>query len=547
MKYVIYCGHTDSGDVINMTHNINIDYAFLNKTGELYSIEILTPDINISQADYVMRYINRENGARGFSFLRGGRKGSSLKYELIKRALSELGIKPLKKSWAVREAELTCIGSGEAVYSILRGRIMSCGQMICIVNKDNLFVDGNMYDILHSLYLEKKVRLFPSILIDRPGRKYICMYCENELPGELLDGYSRCPCCGNYVDFDEPLFACGAEENRKRCVHVKYKCDRKLTLYQDRASLELASFLNEDGHECLLWTAPGTEDMHIASRTIREVLNRGGRVLIGFPSRDEALESFLLLKETFPGAKVVFDDGPSGADMGNIVICQFENIKRYYETFELAILNGLPDDEDCLGPHLRRAIRQDGRVIYETSTPDYNTYSRAVRGDIKLITVPLRGNGKPSAEPRILTYKAMSPENFFIPGEVADFLVWSLREKMRTCILVPSCGLVDMLKNELLSIDGIDEQCLLGTEPMILIVPFSYGHIYDGMENVILFFADQREIFDEKSLLYGAGICENGGPGEVIFVGSKESDEMYNVKLMLRFMNKTAWEMGYLK
>ena len=69
-------------------------------------------------------------------------------------------------------------------------------------------------------------------------------------------------------------------------------------------------------------------------------------------------------------------------------------------------------------------------------------------------------------------------------------------------------------------------------------------------ENIIVFFADDKNVFDEKMLLNAAGLsgrCHPHTMGEVIFVGSKESDEMYNARLMLRFLNKTAWELGCLK
>lgn len=556
MKYVIYCAHTSQGDIINMTHNPYIDYAFIKESHDIYGFEILTPDLDISRVNYIMRSMNKEPGPVRHLLLRNIRSSSGLKMEHMKKAMLELGINyPRKFRHIINGENLGHMETVYALHSLLKGRIMDYCELDELIKCEGIFLEDNVYDMLQILYLKRHIDIIPSIRIDKPWRKYTCRHCEEEIHAGALNAGSRCPACGSYIDFEEPLFACGIKSEHGGCISIKYKAYKKLTLYQDRAVMELSSFLDNDRDECLLWTVPGAEDINITSNVTRDVLARGGRVGIGVSCSDDGKDYCSVINETFPNTPYVFHEGPGLVNKYDITILNCKDIRRYYKSFDLIILNECPvypmGNTDTGYILARRALKEKGKIIHATSVPDFHIYNRAIKGTIKLITVPLRKHGKPSPEPRILTYKALASGISFIPGAVLDFILWSINEKVRVRIIVPEHSMISELRYALLNCGEVKEEWLDCQNPGILIATLPLRLInVEEEENIIVFMADDNTVFDEKNLLKAAAIpgrYYSYKSGEVIFVGARESDEMYNTRMMLRSINKSAWEMGYLK
>lgn len=556
MKYVIYCAHTSQGDIINMTHNPYLDYEFFHKTNELYGFEVLTPDLTISQANYVIRAMGKERGPVEYLLMRSIKSSGSIKIEQMKKALWNLDLKPLRKSRRIQGGEALPGGASlDAVYNLLRGRVSGSMELNSMVRNESLFLQDDLYDILQHLYLLGKISILPSIWIEKPGRKYICRHCERELVIDYRSMDTVCPCCGSYSEFEEPLFACSSDEKKYGRISVKYKACKSLSLYQDRAFTELCLFLKDGREECLLWAVPGAEDANITSGIIREVLNSGGRVGISVPCHQDGLKYLSAVKEAFPNTNCDFFNISKFEEEKDIVIFKSPDIRRYYKIFDLIILKESPLSSGIEGSFnnllVKRALREKGKVVHATCAPDYRLYSRALKEDVKLVPVPLRKQGRPSPEPRIMTYKALSRDYCFIPPGALDFILWSVNDNVKVHLIVPDDSLIESLKSGLLSSGEIKGEWIQGKDPRIIITTLneSYTDMEDE-ENVLIFLADDREIFNERTLLYGAGFArrnEGCSIGEVIFIGSKETEEMYNAKLMLRFLNKSAWEMGYMR
>jgi len=556
MNYVIYCAVMAEGTLINMTHDPEVDFTFLSQKYELHRIEVLTAEIGISLADYVMRNMDRGHSAFERLMLRGGKKSGEEKLHFIKRLMAELDIKPLRKSNLIQEGSpLPGEGDLEAVRSLLMGRIMSLREIQEAVKLSGIILDLNINDILQNLYLKRQVVISPSLHIEKPGKKYRCLKCSREISYYEYTKDSKCPSCGEYLEEDEPLFASDYGISHDMMMHVKFKEYKKFTYPQDRASLELAAFLDDSREECLFYPVPGMEDINIVSRAIREVLNRGGRAAVAVLCREEIKKCFEALRDTFPNSACLLQMGTVTLGKGDIVVCGIEDIYGYYKAFDLVLLWEASVCPKRGKPYpvyqIRRALRDGGKIIYSSPAPDFGLYTRAEKGDIGLVTLPIRGHNRPHPEPRIISYKGLSQESFFIPAEVMDFIVWSVEEGVKIHIIVPLESLINRVREMITDCDEIRKDWLIEPNPKILITTFPCRRIYvEEEENIIVLFADDTVIFDEKALLDVAGMAGRINihmPEEVIFVGSKETDEMHNAKSMIRSLNKNAWEMGYLK
>ncbi|KPU44728.1 hypothetical protein OXPF_18140 [Oxobacter pfennigii] len=553
MKYVIYCAHTADGNIVNITHNPQIDYEFIKRSHNLYGFEVISSDMDISQANYVMRSVSRHKGLLKTMIFYGGRKGDAAKLNLIKSAMSDLGIKPLKKARHVAMGEWVDELSLDAVYSLIKGRIMSYHELINIIEEKHIFTEGNLHDLLHVLYLQEKINILPSLWIDRPGRKYICMLCEEELYGYGTE-YATCPCCGANAEAQDVLYFCVYKEEETRRTHIKFKDTRKLSLYQDKASYELMNFLTEDAQECLIWTVPGAEDLNIPMRAMREVLNKGGNVGVAVETEEMGNMFSSAVNSVFPDYEFRFERVLSMDITEGINIFAFDDIKRLTGAFDLLLLwDKTGKTGGGINPGLkivRRAVKPCGKVIYMTSTPKFELFDTAQKKKMNVAAVPLRNHGKPSPEPRVMTYNTLSKDNLFIPRSVMDFITYSAVQKKYLNIIAPDSELVSLLKEELISTGEIEKKWLSKEMPLIEIKEYSADITLEQAENIIVFLADDENVFDERSLLLCAGLCgmsDLQSSGEVVYVASKENRPMEKAREMLRFLNKCAWEMGYLK
>jgi Superfamily II DNA/RNA helicase required for DNA uptake (late competence protein) len=552
MDYYIYSAHVNSDTIVNITNNPCIDLTVLNETFGVGGIEVLTPALGVSQADYVMRSMNREQGFMQKFVLRGSRKSGSVKTVLIKEALQRLGISPLRKGRIVSRGEsLPGEYDIKTLYDVLQGRILSISGINRMIKDNGVYLDAPVSDILQALYLRNKLTVYPSLYIDEPYEYPLCRICGSRLGGE--DGV-YCPVCGSFAESDEPLFGCRYEGVNASVSPIKFKESRDLSYIQEAASEELCSFLHGDLKECLLWTIPGTENINITNKAIKDVLYHGGRCAFFSQCHEENKKVLECLKEAFPSQCILLYKPYNLLGNEDIVICSFDDIKSFYRSFDLIIINEANGYGEKMPGYIvsaaKRALKGEGKVIYATSTPDHSFYERVMKKDIGLVSVPVRNHGGPFPEPRVMTYRILSNGEFFIPGEVIDYILWSIGRNTQVYIIVPSVEYIEPLKGAIVSDERVKEDWVYGPKPVINVSTLFDSTVYSKeQKNVLVYFADDRA-FNEKALLSAAGIQGWSGQdvlGEVVFVGSRESDEMYNTRMMMRFINKQAWEMGYLK
>lgn len=551
MDYFIYGVQTSKGTLLGMTSNPRIDLSYLGSVYGISSLDVFTPGLDITCAFHIMKEIDKNYSAIKRIVGRYSNVNGRLLLGIVRRAAFKWGIKCLRNPAVIlRGCELPDKSEEDEIYQIIKGRLIRYSDIDNYIKSNYIFLNHNVSDILQLMYLKGRVSVFPGIIWDAHHKKAACICCNDTIKDEAGSGHVCCHGCGRTLYNDEPFFASPYMSGKASARKKLYRECTNMTLSQINASRQLYEFIEGNRSECLLWAVPGQEDIRIFVKSINKVLNMGGRILILLPCESEKKKIVKILSAVFMNFVFANDGGAPPSENG-IDIALFKDSARFYRAYDLVILYEPPLCMRCSAENIRvltkRALKPDGKLVIASSAPEYKTYFGRKDGDISLVAVPVRKEGMLYPEPRVLEYKGISEKSVFIPDEVMDFIRWSQVIGAGVRIIVPSPGTAAAVKEilEPYSLQNV----------WVDVYPFIIPH-GRNKENVIVFFADKREVFNEKALLNALMVSgmdnaypinSAGTPYEALFVGTHESEEMHNVKVMLRLFNKKAWEMGYIK
>ncbi|MDH7498699.1 MAG: DEAD/DEAH box helicase family protein, partial [Syntrophomonadaceae bacterium] len=395
-----------------------------------------------------------------------------------------------------------------------------------------------------------------------------CYFCE----GCLMLGEST-PC--------EALYAAPArtrvEENYVRSVRLNL--DISFSVSQYEAFETLARFVRRDSlTEAMVWTACGAGRTEMAFGAMREVLKRGGRVLVGVPRKEMTEELAWRLNQAFPGVSVAALQARPARVQKNpdIVLASTFQALKYYKNFDLVVL-----DEAEAFPHrasemmvnaLRRARKNEGKFIFITSTPEPALYARAQRGEVKVVMVPLRHHGVPLPVPRVLVESDIQGERK-VPARLFGLVRESLEEDgAQLLVIVPdheaSLRVGAYLGEEFRAIGVQDlDRVLAATSAQDperdrkvaawvrgefkLLVTTSLTRRGDQAPhtNMIILYAD-HEAFDEATLIQLAGRVgwSDAYPtGKVWLVAARMTRAIEGAVRKIRLLNEEAEKKGLLE
>jgi hypothetical protein len=334
VEYVIYSAESREGTIINMTHNPELDLGYLKDAYGISGIKVLTPYMPAAYGHYVLSNMARDYNPLRRILPRAKELNERLRYESLKKLLKDIGETPLKKPEVVVEAG--SFPSDEdmlKVYEEYKCRIVESEN---VYKNTSVFLENDIYDIVQMLYLNGKLLFVPPVAIEKPGRRYVCSHC-----GENIANYDTaceivCEGCGTSIA-DGPFLAFPDDRLDKRPGRVKYKEYRKLDFYQATASSELSKFMDGSSQECLLWSVPGSLNCSMLMESVRKVLDAGGRVGIGVPEQDDEDMFLGALKDAFPGLSCL-DRQQQGSGILDLVVCDYGHIADYYRAFDLLIV-----------------------------------------------------------------------------------------------------------------------------------------------------------------------------------------------------------------
>ena len=391
----------------------------------------------------------------------------------------------------------------DSVTGLLQGRVLSYDEVRLVIGRNSLSSPYPLRDLLQALALGGRIEIWPGLVSPWPDY-YTCRRCGEKSQLERID----CPLCGR--DNCVICLSCRSLGEMRSCRELyhgrgvdglgkargfpglKPRFAFKLTPAQAMAATKLQSYVENwinhypgacggnDGAppgdsyplesacgvdaEVLVWAVCGAGKTEIAFEALALALQGGLRVIFAIPRRDVVVELAARAKATFPEIPVTALYG--GADqvesLGPLVIATTHQLLRFYEYFDLAIL----DEADAfpyagsamLYRAFRQAVKPKGLKVYMTATPEPIMLQAARRGAMRLIKIPVRHHGYPVPVPELVvdrhhlvpdspagqtTPTASVPLN--LPPEFWAKLLRSLQEGNRVFVFVPRVWLVPVL------------------------------------------------------------------------------------------------------
>ncbi|MBI2914866.1 MAG: DEAD/DEAH box helicase [Firmicutes bacterium] len=373
---------------------------------------------------------------------------------------------------------------------------------------------------------------------------------------------------------------CG-DPGEAACVH---RLGILLTPAQARAAGAVLDFVEGGGKsECLVWAACGAGKTEVTFPAIAASLRRGHKVLLVAPRRDAIRGVEPRLRKAFGDHHVTLVLGGTGGSSWScrtsIVAATAHQAIRFFREFDVVIL----DEVDAFPYHGSRMLQlavarsraQGGKLVLLTATPTEDLLGRAKRGDLALVTIPVRHHGWPLPEPCIAVDPTLGrfrgwnevsgPGGGFEASPVLrDRLGASLERGAQILVFVPAVRLAELVADGLRRALGVRVEAswasdsgreaklarfASGRSRVLVATTILERGVTVANLDVVVLFADWEATFDDRSLVQMAGRCgrvSSHPTGDVWFVGSKASRSMELAVKRIRETNRIAGAQGYL-
>jgi competence protein ComFA len=310
-----------------------------------------------------------------------------------------------------------------------------------------------------------------------------------------------------------------------------YALQFELTPAQKEIAFRCVEALRET--DVLLHCVCGAGKTELVTPAIGAMLNEGKKVCFAIPRRQVVLELRERLARYFPKASVVAVCGGYTSETdGDLIICTTHQLFRYYQAFDLLILDE-PDAFPFRGNSVLHGIAATavrGRTVWLTATPDDTLRARVKEGSLMPLTLNRRPHGHDLPVPRLLT--APTPVLFLV------LLRWLKTHRRPRMVFVPTIREAKIL-HRLLSLFLSCRLCTSKTEGrddvirafreepagvMICTTVMERGVTVPRVE-ICVFHADHA-VFDEAGLVQMAGRAGRSPAcpdGDVLFLLKEKS------------------------
>ncbi|MCR8969990.1 DEAD/DEAH box helicase [Facklamia sp. 7083-14-GEN3] len=179
----------------------------------------------------------------------------------------------------------------------------------------------------------------------------------------------------------------------------------ELSPQQHKASQEVLKQLNDSNHPHLIHAVTGAGKTEMLFPNIDEILRKGGKIAVASPRVDVCIELFPRIKSAFNSVKVLLLHGKSETkyEPCDILITTTHQLLRFFQAFDLLIVDEVDAfpyvDNDCLHFAVNRAVKEKGKLIFMTATPDKKIVKAVKKGLIYETVLPARFHGFPLVEP----------------------------------------------------------------------------------------------------------------------------------------------------
>ncbi|MBQ9327427.1 MAG: DEAD/DEAH box helicase family protein [Solobacterium sp.] len=319
--------------------------------------------------------------------------------------------------------------------------------------------------------------------------------------------------CRKCISFGRALLEEDREPAQLSPIHEgseEYSIPYPLTADQKRISHQCAEAIDEK--DVLLYCVCGAGKTELVTESISKMLRQGKKVGFAIPRRQVVLELRERLAGYFPYAKVIAVCGGHTEETdGDLIICTTHQTYRYYQAFDLLILDE-PDAFPFRGNAVLHGIAKtscQGRMIYLTATPDAILRKRVEQGTLACLRLNRRAHGHDLPVPVLETgslpvlliklvrwlHQHDSPRMVFVPTIHEADLLQRFLSLFMPCMKVTSKSpdrdeIIEKFRNQK---DGI----------IVTTTVMERGVTIPGVD-VCVFHAD-HEVFDVASLIQMAG------------------------------------------
>ncbi len=183
----------------------------------------------------------------------------------------------------------------------------------------------------------------------------------------------------------------------------EYSLQYPLSDIQKKISDQCSALIMQ-GKDVLLNCVCGAGKTELVMESISSALKEKKKVCFAIPRRQVVLELKERLQAYFPSAEVTaVCGGYTSKTDGDLIVCTTHQLYRYYQAFDLLILDE-PDafpfrGNDVLHGIARTACR--GSMIYLTATPDEEMKKRVRDKTLTMLILKQRPHGKPLPVPKV--------------------------------------------------------------------------------------------------------------------------------------------------
>ncbi len=188
--------------------------------------------------------------------------------------------------------------------------------------------------------------------------------------------------------------------------------DWQFTNAQSHAAQELMNYSrSREVNETLVWAACGAGKTEITFPLIREYLQEGKSVLFAAPRQDVVHDIQPRLQRHFSPYKVKILSGAVQPDWAGslLTVATTHQVLRFYRSFHLVIFDEIDAypyaGNKVLEYGMRKATKENGKIIYLTATPSNVILEKVARQECRLIRLPARFHGYLVPVPEILKIK----------------------------------------------------------------------------------------------------------------------------------------------
>jgi competence protein ComFA len=413
---------------------------------------------------------------------------------------------------------------------------------------------------------------FPAVELQ--GKEIFCRRCGQKTKAAnvtLPNGHFYCPHCINMGRVcTGTIFAHTALTQRPGKINP-CTWDGQLTSGQSTVAQELTKAVEDKG-SILVHAVTGAGKTEMLFPALTRALEKGFHCAIASPRVDVCNELFPRIKESFEQCEVTLLHGTSETiyTESDIVICSTHQLLRFYEAFDLLIIDEVDSfpfvDSEELHFAVEHAKKPVSTFIYLTATPTNALLKDVAHGTIKRLTLPARFHRKPLVVPKFVWCSKWQEKIS------AGKMPLALRRSIQTCmddnfpflIFVPAIYLLEPLASafskvfpdlRVAHVSAEDKKrhekvqamrngvldCLLTSTIL------ERGVTFPGVSVIVL--GSNHRVFKRSALVQIAGRVGRKAirtDGRVLFLHDGKTREMVQAKKEIEAMNRLAQKEGLL-